>query len=75
MTYRKISPYKLPERHLSHEEAVQDILDDLTAGPRPAWTYIDAATVAQGLERAARQGVIAPVVEAMWRYFECVNEP
>jgi hypothetical protein len=74
MRYARRTPYKLPPRYRTHEEAVQDILADLTAQPRPAWANLDAATLAQGLELAVRQGVRPAIVEAMWRFYEHVNE-
>jgi hypothetical protein len=74
MKYRKLSPYKLPERWFTHAEAVENILAEMLEQPHPPWVHMDAATVAQGLDNAARQGVSAPVVEAMWRYYELVNE-
>jgi hypothetical protein len=73
MKYHRNYPYKLPPLYLTDEETVEDILDDLIAQPRPAWVDTDAATLAQALELGVRQGIIAPVTEAMWRYYELVN--
>jgi hypothetical protein len=56
----------------SHDEAVQDVLDDL-AEDGPDWQTADSHDVAGYLDWMVSVGGSRHVAEAIWRHFEFIS--